>query len=256
MSSMSLLTPPNTVQKGKDLGCPSSRLVWAPQNSYHSFTASPPRLSVSASSERSWPTRSILKNITRVINFEPEEAREITPEPSDPLKDAHYLERAITIITSADTPMRDLVDAYNTLTTRMRAAVPESADPDRSWPLLRPLRQQREAFVTALSRDLSKALINPSLHDTAGEVSCEKENKVFLPSPKASPSKKRHGLTEEQVTYARDLFSTAQATLKFLAVALSLPAVCGVFTSELLFFYSPKHLPKHSPSDRITQYFD
>lgn len=157
-------------------------------------------------------------------------SREVTPEPSDPLADLHYLERLVTIITSVEAPLRDLVDAYNQLTTRLRAVVNDRTDADCSWPLFHPLRQQREAFVAALSRDLSKPLIDPAVGDENSPASCDTEPKTFLPSPKASPSRKRHGLTEEQVTYARDLFSTAQAALKFLTVALALPAVCGVFT--------------------------
>ena len=229
---MSLLTPPSTAHRQKELGCPSSRLVWATQNVYHSFTSSPPRLSVSASASRERPARSILKKLARVILPEAEEmSREVTPEPSDPLADLHYLERLVTIITSVEAPLRDLVDAYNQLTTRLRAVVNDRTDADCSWPLFHPLRQQREAFVAALSRDLSKPLIDPAVGDE-DSASCETEPKTFLPSPKASPSRKRHGLTEEQVTYARDLFSTAQAALKFLTVALALPAICGVFTGE------------------------
>lgn len=167
-----------------------------------------------------------------------ENQRDITPEPSDPLVDLHYLDGPVSRVVAFDASLRDLIEGYSVLAARLRACVTESTDIDASWPLFQPLRIQRTAFVQSLVRDLGRAMVDP-LEKTY--IIHEDETKTMsdmvrvpltgLPSPKDSPRKKR-GMSEEQVKYARDLCTTCHSVLKLLAVMFTLPAIYHIFTGE------------------------
>jgi len=138
--TMTLLTPPHTRldKENRRAGRSISACVsWSQANEYHSIT-SPPctrKLATSVSKER--PLRPILKQTSYPILplLFPENEREVTPEPSNPLSDLHYLDSPVNKILSSCSNLADLIKAYSDLTARLRAAVQESTDSECSWPL-------------------------------------------------------------------------------------------------------------------------
>jgi hypothetical protein len=217
------MTPPSTGHRTRRRSA-GARVAWAAQNEF--FCLSAPLKGRAAGAAARSPARSILKtpatpsSSSSLLSAPP--IREDTPEPADPLDDAHYLARPLAIVLAADVALRDLVDAYTALTARVRASGADLAVPG-PWALLEPLRAQRDELVSALCRDVRRALQDPAADRAA-------ETKGAPPSPRASPSKKRCGLSEHEVKHARDLFATAQAALRFLLYALAAPTVYDIFT--------------------------
>lgn len=238
---MTLLTPPNTRldKENRRAGRPiSARVSWSQANEYHSIT-SPPctrKLATGLSKER--PLRPILKQTSYPILplLFPENEREVTPEPSNPLSDLHYLDGPVNKILSSRSSLADLIEAYSVLTARLRAAVQESTDSECSWPLFQPLRKRRTAFVDAVVRDLGRALVDPM--EESDQSGCPVlEPPSVLPSPEKSPRKKRCGMDEEQVKYARDLATVSHAVIKLLGLVFNLPAVYNLFDGSFRSFY-------------------
>jgi hypothetical protein len=92
------------------------------------------------------------------------------------------------------------------------------------------LRDNCEAVVAAITRDLGKALVNPiQTGDVSGEPLSEVTAVASLPTPKSSPRKKQ-GMSAEHAKYARDLCTTAQAAIKLLMAMFALPAVYKIFS--------------------------
>jgi len=230
---MTLLTPPHNRpdkenrRAGRSI---SARVSWSQANEYHSIT-SPPctrKLATGVSNER--PLRSILKQTSYPILplLFPENEREVTPEPSNPLSDLHYLDGPMNKILSSCSNLPNLIEAYSVLTARLRAAVQESTDSECSWPLFQPLRKRRTAFVDAVVRDLGCALVDPM--EGSDQSGCPGlEPPSVLPSPEKSPRKRRCGMDEEQVKYARDLATVSHAVIKLLGLVFTLPAVYNLF---------------------------
>ena len=230
---MSLLTPPSTSHRDKENRLPaeSRRISWSMNHQYHTLTdsLSSRPLSRASGSCSPPPPKSILKKPSHILlPFEDDDdacQRRTTPEPSDPLADLKYLESAVTRIVATDAPLRDLIEGYSVLAARLKTTVTGTTDADASWPLFQPLRKNRQQVVDSLVRDLGRAFEDPASTD---------KEKVFLPSPKNSPNpKRRHGMTAEQVKFARDLCTTCHAAIKLLAVMFTLPAVYRVFTGSL-----------------------
>ena len=237
---MSLLTPPHTridkENRRTSNSITGARVAWSQVNEYHSVT-SPTRakkLSVGPSKHR--PVRSILKQTSHPLLFGlfPAVAeRQVTPEPTQPLSDLHYLDGPVNKILSECSTLPDLIEAYSVLTARLRATVQESTDSNCSWPLFQPLRKHRAAFVDAVVRDLGRALVDPM--EGCDIVRCSSpEPQSSLPSPEKSPRKKRCGMNEEQVKYARDLATVSHAVIKLIGLAFTLPAVYGLFDGPFL----------------------
>ncbi|KAI0087877.1 hypothetical protein BDY19DRAFT_907299 [Irpex rosettiformis] len=223
---MSLPTPPRTSHRGeKENKRPSTRMVvWKEEHEIHTLTAEGSRRPLTPFQT---PTRSILKKTTHeALPYVEDLQREITPEPSDPLADLHYLDHPIAKIIAVDAALRDLIESYNVLAARLRACVVGNADVDASWPLFQPLRKHRDALVSAMCRDLGRALEMPLVEDDAEEVS------KCLPSPEKSPKKK--GMSAEGVKYARDLCTTCHSVLKLLSAVFTLPAIFGIFEDSQL----------------------
>lgn len=239
-----LPTPPGTSHRVEKENRSShfTRIAWSTRNEVHTLTATPGRgKPIKSSGLKQPPGRSILKKVQPLLPSVDENQREVTPEPSDPLVNLTYLESSVKAIISGDTALKDLVEAYNTLTLRLRACVSGNTDADASWPLFQPIRKNRDAVVSAFVRDLARALEKPlseSTKDDDFEEECrmiedveESCGDVFqgLPSPKESPKKRRKGMTAEQVKHARDLSTTCHATLKLLAAVFTIPAVYNLF---------------------------
>ena len=238
---MTLLTPPHSrsdkenrqrAARSNSISA-SARVVWSQVNEYHS-AASPARSKkLAASASKELPTRSILKQTSYPILpfLFPENERQVTPEPGDPLSDLHYLDRPVNKILAQCSSLLDLIEAYSVLTARLRAAVQETTDSNCSWPLFQPIRKRRLAFVDSVIRDLGRALVDPMDGDDLGCT--EPEPLLALPSPEKSPRKKRCGMNEEQVKYARDLATVSHAVIKFLGLVFTLPAVYCLFDGSL-----------------------
>jgi hypothetical protein len=168
----------------------------------------------------------------------------VTPEPNDPLVDLAYLEGPVARILTATENLRELVESYSILAARLRASVDGKTDVDASWPLFQPLRKNRAAFVDAVVRDLGRALVDPAtvFPKTEPEEAFEWEEEdeerekmsVLLPSPQNTPqktkTKKKDGMTADQVKYARDLCTTCHAVIRLLALIFTLPALQNLFT--------------------------
>uniref|UniRef100_A0A8H7XPF0 Telomere-associated protein Rif1 N-terminal domain-containing protein n=1 Tax=Psilocybe cubensis TaxID=181762 RepID=A0A8H7XPF0_PSICU len=249
---MSLLTPPNSshrADKEKEnkypapVAGPSTRsVVWAPQNSIHCL-GTPPKSTAISSRHRPNASKSILKKSSKINMLELPAApkpRDVTPEPSDPLVDLNYLAHPVNLILSNGGPdqtesLADLITGYNILAARLRSGVSDVTDGDASWPLFQPLRKNAQQFVDAVVRDIGRALVDPLLLMASSRDECAMEVPKFtLPSPRKSPTKKKGGMTEEQVKYARDLCTTSHSVIKLLAFILATPAVYNVFQEKQL----------------------
>ena len=236
---MNLLTPPSSSHRGDkenkfSAGGPSTRtVVWASHNLFHCLST-PPKDAPVSSKHRPEAKKSILKKSrqsTPSLVVPQVAQRDVTPEPNDALLDLHYLDHPVSQILaehSHNENLGQLIEGYNVLAARLRASVSNATDADASWPLFQPLRKNAQAFVNAVVRDLGRAFIDPldSFHTTE---SAEVLPKVTLPSPTKSPSKKKDGMTEEQVKHARDLCTTSHSVIKLLSFMLSVSAVFNVF---------------------------
>jgi hypothetical protein len=243
---MTLLTPPHSRSDKENRRAASSmsaRVAWSQVNEYHSAASPVCTKKQAASAAKELPVRSILKQTSYPILplLFHENERQVTPEPGDPLSDLHYLDRPVNKILAQCSTLPDLIEAYSVLTARLRAAVQETTDSNCSWPLFQPIRKRRLAFVDSVIRDLGRALVDPM--DGGDQLGCpEPEPPSALPSPEKSPRKRRCGMNEEQVKYARDLVTVTHAVTKFLGLIFTLPAVFGLFDgslgwSHLHFFY-------------------
>ena len=255
---MSLLTPPGSSHRSERdkenfkftlsaplAGSSTRSVVWALENSIHSLATPIKNISLS-SKHRPGAAKSILKASSQngsTLFVPVTKPREVTPEPADPLVDLRYLENPVQQILSngmsEEDPLGELIEGYNVLAARLRAAVAETTDADASWPLFQPLRQNTQSLVDAIIRDLGRALIDPLSRRSASSdpddaVECPK---FTLPSPQSSPVKKKGGMTAEQVKYARDLCTTCHSVIKLLAVVFSTPAIYNVFQGEFLFMF-------------------
>ncbi|PFH53300.1 hypothetical protein AMATHDRAFT_137672 [Amanita thiersii Skay4041] len=241
---MSLPTPPGSSHSGnkENLRCTPTitrGVAWAQHHQIHTLSSPPPSLPRTPRSAcRNKPSRSILKkpsysNIPLPHDiFDEFKPRDATPEPEDPLVDLKYLENPIQCIISLSSSLKNLIEAYNVLSARLRSCVTGATDADASWPLFQPIRKNKHAFVRAIIRDLGRALVDPLV----GECNDAMEKRILapLPSPRSTPRKKRDGMTAEQVKYARDLCTISHSVLKLLGVILALPAIYCIFSNEEL----------------------
>ena len=236
---MTLLTPPHSRsdkenRRAARSNSMSARVAWSQVNEYHSAVSPARSKKLAASASKELPVRSILKQTSYPILplLFPENERQVTPEPGDPLSDLHYLDRPVNKILAQCSTLPDLIEAYSILTARLRAAVQETTDSNCSWPLFQPIRKRRLAFVDSVVRDLGRALIDPM--DGDDHFDCpEPELPSALPSPEKSPRKRRCGMNEEQVKYARDLATVSHAVIKLLGLVFTLPAVYRLFDGSL-----------------------
>lgn len=240
---MALPTPPSTTHRDRDIRLPGSRVAWSQQNQYFVFTTSP-KGNVPPPRHLEHPAKPILKKYSQTFLPIPEDdTREVTPEPEDPLANLTYLERPVTQIIDPQFSLRNLIEAYSVLTTRIRGAVADSTDVDASWPLFQPLRKHTQAFVDGVCRDLGRALVEPdtiAIQDDEPPVpdigdACDAEETCsLLPSPKRSPKKKKKGMSAAQVKLARDLCTTTHAVLRLLSVIFTSSAVYQLFSEAQL----------------------
>ncbi len=95
---MTLLTPPHSRSDKENRSAAhsmSARVAWSQENEYHSATSPICTRKLATSASKELPVRSILKQTSYPILplLFPENERQVTPEPGDPLSDLHYLDR-------------------------------------------------------------------------------------------------------------------------------------------------------------------
>ena len=94
---MTLLTPPHTrpdKENRRTAHSVSARVAWSQVNEYHSATSPAGTKKLASSASKELPLRPILKQTSYPILplLFPENERQVTPEPSNPLSDLHYLD--------------------------------------------------------------------------------------------------------------------------------------------------------------------
>lgn len=204
------------------------RVSWSDENQIHPLSSSLSLTNLRPTASHELPVKSILRKPSKFpfADIRQEVEREVTPEPDTPLFNSSYLSGPVSRIVMIDACLKDLIQAYNILAARIRTVVlAQAAEIDSTVPLFDPLRFNQDLFADAVVRDLGRVMMDPSLPK-------DKENRpeVSLPSPRPSPSRKRHGMTEDEVRYARDLATTTHSVLKLLAQLFASPQLCQLFS--------------------------
>lgn len=227
-ASSHLPSPPSTSHReekeNRRIFAQMPRVSWSEENQIHLL--SPPSLTnLRPSASYDLPVKSILRKSSSFpfTDLHQEVEREVTPEPDTPLFDSKYLSGPISRIIMIDACLKDLIQAYNILAARIRTTFLGEAEIDSTLPLLDPLRSNQGLFTDAVVRDLGRVMVDPSLPK-------ERRPGASLPSPRPSPSRKRHGMTEDEVRYARDLATTTHSVVKLLAQVFASPQLCQLFS--------------------------
>ena len=248
------------------------RVVFSNRNQEHWFG---PVLSAYRTPQSSQePSKSILKKRTYAEFladdlFPPDQLqRPSTPEPENPQDQPAYLLSPIKTIVQSVAPgtfddvpeptLLNLIEAYCVLIARLRAKLlptpgngePKPASSETSvQPAMQPLQQYIDQIAISLTRDISRALLDPL--ESCGKP---KEENHSLPSPPpSSPSPfdsspmalsnasdtpmKKSGMNELQVKHARDLCTVAQSAMKLFSCLLSFTGLVHngiLFTGNIL----------------------
>ena len=156
----------------------------------------------------------------------------------------------------ASSNFHDLIEAYCILNSRIRSKVldPRSAaTPDTPasqptttgspstpyYPAFEPIKDNIDAIVAALRRDISRALEDPLALAAQYPMSPPASDASPFSSEPSDPEPgKRKGMNEHQVKLARDLHTVSQSALKLLSTLFSLTSFVDCENSIL----SGKHL--------------
>ena len=217
---------------------PSSRVNFAPHKDSH-YPHSPKEPPRRLPSSRLWgrPTRSILKppSLTNLMPPTENQSRQVTPEPDgvDALTQESYivspLKVIVTSVVDESLRLRDVTEAWTLLFSRLRARFPSELP---GVPALAPLKANICTLLEAIHRDVKRALVDPLQNRRALE---EGINGLDPTEPK-----KRGGMTEFEVTLARDLFMLSNAALRFLSLIFWVPQLYGCLSGMI---GSPVHQP-------------
>ncbi|KAL5524821.1 hypothetical protein ACEPAF_9967 [Sanghuangporus sanghuang] len=226
--------PPTTTESKSS---PRKAIEWASTKEVFSY-APVSRRSLELPNVPRKPRKSILKPSRPSLPCAPEKKRDETPLPNDALENAQYLEYPVSVIIGEESTLRELTEAYSILTARIRQAIPQSffSSPNRATrhALFDPLRREAEVLSSCIARDLGRIFVDPFVPPNSPPSTPTKDKKSILPTPQDSPASKKGGMNEEQVKYARDLSTVASATIRFLTLALQIPAIYNVFTTKQL----------------------
>jgi hypothetical protein len=236
------LTPPSTSSKNKENEVPDESFThseakkaveFAQHDQLHPIHSTSPLRprTIPASRHVSRPIKSILKPFGPQAPMA-ENGKETTPEPENPLDHPEFIQSPMTVILAslgADSSLnlRDIIEAWTALFNRLRPRFPVDERPE-PIPALQPIVDHVPEFLTALTRDLSRALHNPvaksdSILPLSNSVPSD-------PSVDSSPPPKKGGYTEYEVTYARDLFLLSQAALRCLSLVFWVPQIYSLFS--------------------------
>ncbi len=200
---------------------PSSRVNFAPHKNSH-YPHSPKEPPRCLPSSRLWgrPSRSILKrpSLTNLMPPAENQLRQVTPEPDgvDALTQESYtvspLKVIVTSVVDDSLRLRDVTEAWTLLFARLRARFPSELT---VVPALNPLKANISALLEAIHRDVKRALVDPLQNRRVMEQGVN--------STDPAEPKKRGGMTEFEVTFARDLFMLSNAALRFLSLICWVP---------------------------------
>jgi hypothetical protein len=220
----------------------------------------PPILLATATPDLSLaPSKSILKVISVLGDVASDSAllspldrqpREMTPEPENALQHTTYLlspvKTLVGSVNASQTPelfassnFHDLIESYCNLNSRIRSKVldPRSAatadtpavqpttvgSPSTPYyPAFDPIKDNMEAIVAALRRDISRALEDPLALAAQYPMSPPASDASPFSEPSEPEPGMRKGMNERQVKLARDLHTVSQSALKLLSTLFSL----------------------------------
>lgn len=117
---------------------------------------------------------------------------------------------------------------------RLRSRFPNDVDEPEA---LKPFQNNLEPVLMALERDIRRALVNP-VQRTAVLAPCDEHGRVKIildeddDSPLQPAKPIRGGLTEFEVTYARDLYMVCSAALKVVSLVFWVPQLYGMIEGE------------------------
>lgn len=240
--SMNLPTPPRTTHKDKENQPPTPltpsnsssrtpRIVWSQENLHHAYTTQIRQLP--SPTHFRGPLKSILKKpslpLTPLMPPEPS-AREVTPEPADPLHHPLYLNSPITTLVASLRPgmdaritLTDLTEAYSVLSARLKTKAKSMLDMCGTFPALEPLREHNVELVKAFHRDIGRAFVDP-------QSSPLPSNDSPWSTPSSVGSVKKRGFTDEEVKHARDLCNLSHAAMRCFSNISVIPVLISVFT--------------------------
>ena len=243
--SMSLPTPPRTAHKDKENLPPTPhtpsntlfrtpRIVWSQENLHHAYTDQIRQLPASCRAKE--PSKSILKkpSILLMPLMTPEQpAREITPEPADPLQHPLYLTSPVSTLVASLHPgsdvkitLTDLTEAYSVLSARLKAKTQAMLDTYGPITALEPLREHRDKLVAAFHRDVGRVLVNPQSYSPL------LENSPWSTPLSVGSVVKKRGYTEQEVKRARDLCNLSHAAMRCFSNIAVVPVLCSIFKGE------------------------
>ena len=167
--------------------------------------------------------------------------RHTTPEPEDdPLRHRTLLVSPLRVLIASLDPapgvtitLKDLIEAWTVIFMRLRSRFPSDVEEPEA---LQPFQSNLEPVLLALERDIRRALVDP-VQRTAPSSDEESETKSTLeeeniPTKREKPT--RGGLTEFEVTYARDLYMVCSAALKVVSLVFWVPQLYGVIEGECM----------------------
>ena len=169
--------------------------------------------------------------------------RHTTPEPEDdPLRHNTLLVSPLRVLIASLDPasdvtitLKDLIEAWTVIFMRLRSRFPSDIDEPEALQLF---QNNLEPILMALERDIQRALVDPvqktavgtpsSDEDSDSKSTLEEGNDVSLKRAKST----RGGLTEFEVTYARDLYMVCSAALKVVSLVFWVPQLYSVIEGE------------------------
>jgi hypothetical protein len=242
---------------------PRRAVLFSTKNSHFGHTPPGPPRRLPSSAHISIPIRSILKRPSLLLpaasihssasdsssdsmdQAAPTERlpRHTTPEPEDnPLQHKTLLVSPLRVLLASLDPapdvtvtLKDIIEAWTVIFMRLRSRFPNDMDEPEA---LKPFQSNLEPILTALERDIRRALVNPvqktaivaSSSDEDGDAksTLEEDDDTSLKPVKSI----RGGLTEFEVTYARDLYMVCSAALKVVSLVFWVPQLYSMIEGE------------------------
>lgn len=243
---------------------PRRAVLFSTKNSHHPHSPSGPPRRIPSSSLIARPSRSILKRPSGLLppasitsahhpssdstasEVMPTERspRHTTPEPEDdPLRHETLVVSPLKVLVASldNTPdtsitLKDIIEAWSVVFMRLRSRFPSDVEePDA----LRPFQANVEPLLLALERDIRRALVNPVSRNSNTPESSDfgDSDSVFSQGSDAETPKPlkpaRGGLTEFEVTYARDLYMVCSAALKVVSLIFWVPQLYSLIEGTL-----------------------